>query len=477
MRRTAPILALILLAAFTQLCVAFDTTITQLDISIIKSHADAFNQSRNYLTAHGPAEDYCLSTGTFLAHQSCFDIPTCTATANLVCTVSGSQGCMVDVLAIHILAYKNGVSRLNAAYSKFLAGYQTFSTGDIDGSLNTMESAFDSMKAAADEISQSKLRMPDQIPCPCTDSSNCCLGRCPEARFNYTAILLGKARINDVRLKNCLDGTPGGQCSASKPAECVLGRLVENSYRCGCPNGMRQKGSGCEPITCLDGGTIVPYNACSTATIGKKCAEGILISKPSECGCPPAQLRLGETCYCPNVTSQTCNITNVTKRHNVTYIFDGGYTKTAEESYTFEKMHCYKTISSFEGAACTALTSFIVNSTPNFITPDPDMPTTLSIACGRCPVDCTRQPPTGLACGECACPKNFGFCSTNGERTNATNPAYCENGLLLPQKPEGANCTNGYECQTNECRNALCYNRRNDLFQRIIDWLQRLFGV
>ncbi|MFA6214056.1 MAG: hypothetical protein WC717_02145, partial [Candidatus Micrarchaeia archaeon] len=41
------------------------STITSSDIIILKSYADAFNQSRDYLTPHGPAEHYCLTTGTF----------------------------------------------------------------------------------------------------------------------------------------------------------------------------------------------------------------------------------------------------------------------------------------------------------------------------------------------------------------------------------------------------------------------------
>jgi len=59
---------------------------------------------------------------------------------------------------------------------------------------------------------------------------------------------------------------------------------------------------------------------------------------------------------------------------------------------------------------------------------------------------------------------------------NATNlSSYCENGLLLPQKPEAAACANNYECATNVCRSAHCYNKENDLIQLILDWLQGLF--
>ena len=124
------------------------STISQGDIAILKSYADAFNQSRNYMTPSGPAETYCFTTGTFLAHKYCYDTPTCMETANLVCSVSGQEGCMIDVLASHILAYKNGIDKLNAAYSSFMSGYNSFSTSSIQDSLNQMDSGFDAMKSA-----------------------------------------------------------------------------------------------------------------------------------------------------------------------------------------------------------------------------------------------------------------------------------------------------------------------------------------
>ena len=65
------------------------STISQSDIASIKAYADAFNQSRNYLTPSGPAEQYCWTSGTFLAYHPCYDMPSCTQTANLVCSVSG----------------------------------------------------------------------------------------------------------------------------------------------------------------------------------------------------------------------------------------------------------------------------------------------------------------------------------------------------------------------------------------------------
>lgn len=505
------------------------STISQSDIAPVKMYADAFNQSRNYLTPYGPAEQYCWTTGTFLAYQPCFDTPTCTQTANLVCSVSGQQGCMLDMLAAHILAYKNGVDRLNAAYSSFMAGYNSFSTSSIEGPLNQMENAFDAMKAAADEVSQSKLRLPDRIPCPCTNATDCCLGRCPEARFNYTAIDSGKAQISEVKLRSCADGTPGGQCSAQKPQECVLGQLVNNAGRCGCPTGMRAEANGktCEQVYCLDSGVRVPDAACSPKTVGKKCENGALVDKPSECGCAPGKIAVGEVCtiicpdgtkggecsatrpqecvvsetgtgvlldnaarcgcpvgqfrsgnicLCPEVSSQACNITDVTRYHNVTYIFDRGDKKKVSEPYTFEKKLCYSVQSAYSGPGCTQLVNSSVNSTPVFVSPDPWMASVVKVPCSRCPAICARAQPVGLKCGDCSCPSNLGFCNTQGGRMNLTGTlAYCAGELLQPQKGENAACSNGFECRTNECRNSACYDRRHDIVQVLVDWINNLF--
>jgi len=339
-------------------------------------------------------------------------------TANLVCSVSGGS-CMVDILAVHILDYKNGVDKLNAAYFSFMSGYGSFSASSIEGSLGQMDRAFDAMKITADEVGQSKLRLPDRIPCPC-NVTDCCLGRCPEARFNYTAIAAGKAEISRILLKSCSDGTPGGQCSPQKPQECVLGQLVGNAAKCGCPSGMRAAsgGASCEYIPCMDSGVSVPEAACSPKTPGKMCVNGQLVdkasscpckpgtakqgeaciivlcadgtkhgecsaSKPKECilteentgalidnstrcGCPAGQYASGNSCLCPTKQSEVCNTTNLTRYHLVTYVFDRNDTKTADESYTFEKKLCYSANSTYTGAGCTQLVNSTVNSTPIF---------------------------------------------------------------------------------------------------------------
>lgn len=456
------------------------STINQGDISILKAYADAFNQSRNYITPSGPAEQYCLSSGTFLTTLPCRDLPTCTQTANLVCTVSG-QACEVDVLAADILAYKNGVDALNAAYAKFMSGYNSFSPSNLDGSLNQMDSGFSAMKSAADTVSQSKLRLPNQIPCPCTNSADCCIGRCPEAHFNYTAIAAGKAAINNIRLKNCIDGTPGGQCSAQKPMECALGQLVSDSGKCGCPTLMRPAADGkaCEYIPCNDNGASVADGRCSTNNVWKKCVQGTLYDKAAECGCPAGQFISGNLCFCPMKSSQVCSTANVTKNHLVTYVFDRGNMKTVKENYTFERTSCYSVQSNYTGAGCTQLVASVENSTPISETPEPQLQDVFYVPCATCPAVCNRSQPNGLLCGSCSCPPNLGFCSAEGARVNASNgkAAYCANGLLEPQKEDYATCAHGFECKAGECRNSICYSRQNDSLQLFIDWVQGLLGI
>lgn len=165
------------------------------DLTELKGYADRFNKSRNAQTKYGPAEQICYTSGTFLAHKPCNDMSSCLATATLVCSLTGADGCTVDLLATHILSYKKGVDKLNDAYSKFSLAYSGFGPGTITDSLNSMDASFDSMKAAADEVKQSKLRFPESGSCPD------CIGICPEAKFDYTAITAGKAKVASLRAK------------------------------------------------------------------------------------------------------------------------------------------------------------------------------------------------------------------------------------------------------------------------------------
>jgi len=165
------------------------------DLSDLKKYADSFNASRNYKSKYGPVEKTCYTGGTFLSYKPCNDLATCMQTASLVCTISGADGCMVDVLATHILAYKKSVDKLNDAYAKFSSAYSSFSTASAATSLNSIDEAFVSMKAGADEIMQSKLRFPETTTC------RDCLGVCPEGHFDYASLTSGRSKVTTLKEK------------------------------------------------------------------------------------------------------------------------------------------------------------------------------------------------------------------------------------------------------------------------------------
>ena len=97
----------------------------------------------------------------------------------------------------------------------------------------------------------------------------------------------------------CADGTMNGQCSAvTKPKVCVGGSTyADNATKCGCPTGKRVAAGGmfCEFIPCTDGDVNVPEGMCS-AKKQKKCVNGQLVDKASECDCPIGMTKQGETC-------------------------------------------------------------------------------------------------------------------------------------------------------------------------------------
>jgi len=165
------------------------------DLSDLKKYADSFNASRNYKTKYGPVEKTCYTGGTFLSYKPCNDLATCMQTASLVCTITGSDGCMIDVLGTHILAYKKSVDKLNEAYAKFSGAYSAFSTSTAATSLNSIDESFVAMKAGADEIMQSKLRFPETTTC------RDCLGVCPEAHFDYAALTSGRSKVATLKEK------------------------------------------------------------------------------------------------------------------------------------------------------------------------------------------------------------------------------------------------------------------------------------
>ena len=166
------------------------------DFALLKGYADAFNNSRNAVTKFGQAEKVCYTQGTFLSTAPCSDLISCEATASLVCTISGSDGCETDVLGTAILGYSKDISALNSAYSKFITAYNTLSPSTLSSSFDTMNSAFDDMKTAADTTMKSKLIYPEDFTC--MD----CMGVCPEPKFNYAAITSGKALISTLRSKS-----------------------------------------------------------------------------------------------------------------------------------------------------------------------------------------------------------------------------------------------------------------------------------
>ena len=165
------------------------------DLSDLKKYADAFNASRNYKTKYGPAEKTCYTSGTFLSYKMCNDLATCMQTASLVCTISGADGCMIDVLGTHILAYKKSIDKLNDADAKFQQAYSSFSTATAATSLNSINEAFVAMKAGADEVMQSKLRFPETTTC------RDCLGICPEAHFDYASLTSGRGKVTSLKAK------------------------------------------------------------------------------------------------------------------------------------------------------------------------------------------------------------------------------------------------------------------------------------
>jgi hypothetical protein len=93
--------------------------------------------------------------------------------------------------------------------------------------------------------------------------------------------------------------------TSNKPKYCVNGALVDNSTACGCPTGKKVAADKltCEYPPCDDGGTAVPDGQCSPKK-QKKCVNGQLVNKASECGCKNTMNRTGETCsvFCSDGT-------------------------------------------------------------------------------------------------------------------------------------------------------------------------------
>ena len=122
------------------------------------------------------------------------------------------------------------------------------------------------------------------------------LKQCPCSNFpGY--IETGSGDNASCILAKCSDNTQNGQCSSTKPLLCSLGQLVDNATKCGCPSGkvVSSNGLNCAYPPCSDEGTSVPDGTCS-AKNERKCVNGVLVDKASECGCPAGETRDGESC-------------------------------------------------------------------------------------------------------------------------------------------------------------------------------------
>ena len=165
------------------------------DLSALKGDADAFNKSRNYMTKYGPAEKTCRAGGTFLDYKPCKDLNSCTSTASLVCTITGAEGCMVDLLATYILDYKKAIDKLDDGYGRFTTAYNLLGPGTLSTEFSDMSAALSTMKEGADAVAKSKLRFPE------TGFCGDCLGICPEQHFDYTALKSAQDRIDELKTK------------------------------------------------------------------------------------------------------------------------------------------------------------------------------------------------------------------------------------------------------------------------------------
>lgn len=165
------------------------------DFAALAGDADAFNRSRNYVTRYGPAEKTCRAGGTFLDYKPCKDIGSCTQTASLVCTITGAEGCRVDLLATYILDYKKAIDKLDDGYGRFLTSYNLLAPGTLTTAFSDMESALSTMKEGADQVAKSKLRFPEAGFC------GDCLGVCPEAHFDYAALSAVQGKIDELQEK------------------------------------------------------------------------------------------------------------------------------------------------------------------------------------------------------------------------------------------------------------------------------------
>ncbi len=110
---------------------------------------------------------------------------------------------------------------------------------------------------------------------------------CPENAF----------RSGEKCIYHCSDGTPLGECSEDVPYYCNMSAgLYERASVCGCPEGYGIDGEGCRNA-CGDG---TPKEACSENTPPYYCNGGYeLVLNPSLCGCFAWEFMVSGSCYDP----------------------------------------------------------------------------------------------------------------------------------------------------------------------------------
>lgn len=110
---------------------------------------------------------------------------------------------------------------------------------------------------------------------------------CPENAF----------RSGDECVYKCTDGTVLGECSEDKPYFCNMSaQLYERASVCGCPEGYDADGDSCRN-SCDDG---TPKEACSENTPPYYCSgEYELVLNPQLCGCFEWEFMVSGNCYDP----------------------------------------------------------------------------------------------------------------------------------------------------------------------------------
>jgi hypothetical protein len=107
----------------------------------------------------------------------------------------------------------------------------------------------------------------------------------------------GTFRRGNECLDSCEDGTLLGECSPEQPGYCNMSAEIEElSSLCGCPGGYDRDGEGCRN-TCDDG---TPKLICSDATPPYYCnADYELVINPILCGCFEWEFRIVGECFDP----------------------------------------------------------------------------------------------------------------------------------------------------------------------------------